>query len=239
MTSPLSSLNSTCDKTQRKVFDCIENRRDAVWMQWSAMWSDSMHQFRAKSTTGTSNSEQAMLFIKLLHRTIAQIIVASPKWKFNASFVVHSLSRAGRWNLQFIFSRTESQVFSLQVYASFMNTGRDMTGGETPSSDPTSGAKTPLSRELNTQLSFQKEQSTWKTTHLVHKNATSLANKEWGDVLYSCMHNIIFLNKSEPQLLKPGGLEPSFKAGIKSNEYVFYLWNIIQYFDYYLFLRFI
>ncbi len=106
-----------------------------------------------------------MLFIKLLHRTIAQIIVASPKWKFNASFVVHSLSRAGRWNLQFIFSRTESQVFSLQVYASFMNTGRDMTGGETPSSDPTSGAKTPLSRELNTQLSFQKEQSTWKTTH--------------------------------------------------------------------------
>ncbi len=99
-----------------------------------------------------------------------------------------------------------------------------MTGGETTSSDPTSGATTPLSRELNTQLSFQKEQSTWKNhAWHVHKNATSLANKESGDVLYSCMHNIIFLNKSEPQLLKPGGLEPSFKAGIKSNEYVFYL----------------
>lgn len=54
-----------------------------------------------KAPLGLKNSEQTMLFIKLLHRTIAQIIVASPKWNFNASFVVHSHSRAARWDKEF------------------------------------------------------------------------------------------------------------------------------------------
>ncbi len=159
-----------------------------------------------------------MLFIKLLHRTIAQIIVASPKWKFNASFVVHSLSRAGRWNLQFT-------VYILKDWVSSLFTaGLCIVHEYRQRYDwrwdtfiwPHFRSKT--ASEPWTQLSFQKEQSTWKNhAWHVHKNATSLANQEWGDVLYSCMHNIIFLNKSEPQLLKPGGLEPSFKAGIKSN----------------------
>lgn len=62
----------------------------------------------------------------------------------------------------------------------------------------------------NTQYLIDLEKSRMTCSQECHHPCKQIVRK----VLYSCIYTILFPIKSEPQLFKPGGFEPPFKAAI-------------------------